>query len=338
LRILSRTAQQRRSLLASTAHRFPCQARSHVAVPGWRAFSISTRKREALSTDSLVTSSSELATSPLTETIVQNVDLSTAAVQAALQFGDLKALGLCNWTPVGAVQEFLELVSISTGLPWWGTIALATVVIRTALLPVVIKLQRNTTLLQRIKPEMDIISAKLKRAKEDNDHYAVQATTYEMQTLLNKHGAKLGWMFAAPLLQAPVMISFFMALRKMSQLEAVPGFSTGGLWWFTDLNLADPTYILPVSAGLGFLAIFELGSENGGGQQQMTRQMKMFFRLMSVGMVPFTASLPSSVFVYWTVSNLFSIFQILAFKNPAIRQRLNIPRIVQHPLAFKRTQ
>jgi len=293
---------------------------------------VSSRRREALQTDVAVESS----TPQLVEaTLTQTADLGNAVTQSVLQLGDLKALGLCHWTPVGAIQQLLELVHVSTGLPWWGTIALTTVAIRTALLPVVVKLQRNTALLQQIKPEMDVITAKLTRAKADKDHYAIQATTYEMQSLLSKNGAKLGWMFAAPLLQAPVMISFFMALRKMSYLAVIPGFATGGLWWFGDLNVADPTYLLPISAGLGFLAIFELGSEAGNGQQ-MSKQMKLFFRVMSVGMVPFTASLPSSVFVYWTVSNAYSIAQILALKHPALRRRLNIPKLIQHPQAFKR--
>lgn len=45
--------------------------------------------------------------------------------------------------------------------------------------------------------------------------------------------------------QAPVFISFFIALRKMAYLP-VPSLQTGGLLWFVDLTAADPFYILPV--------------------------------------------------------------------------------------------
>ena len=30
----------------------------------------------------------------------------------------------------------------------------------------------------------------------------------------------------------------------------VPGFLTGGLWWFTDLTVPDPYFILPAVSGL----------------------------------------------------------------------------------------
>lgn len=46
--------------------------------------------------------------------------------------------------------------------------------------------------------------------------------------------------------QAPVFISFFIALRKMAYLP-VPSFQTGGLLWFPDLTAADPFYILPLA-------------------------------------------------------------------------------------------
>lgn len=46
--------------------------------------------------------------------------------------------------------------------------------------------------------------------------------------------------------QAPVFISFFIALRKMAYLP-VPSLQTGGLLWFTDLTAADPFYILPLA-------------------------------------------------------------------------------------------
>lgn len=47
-------------------------------------------------------------------------------------------------------------------------------------------------------------------------------------------------------IQAPVFISFFIALRKMAYLP-VPSLQTGGLLWFPDLTAADPFYILPLA-------------------------------------------------------------------------------------------
>ena len=37
----------------------------------------------------------------------------------------------------------------------------------------------------------------------------------------------------------------FIALREMANLP-VPSLQTGGLWWFQDLTLSDPIYVLPL--------------------------------------------------------------------------------------------
>lgn len=48
-----------------------------------------------------------------------------------------------------------------------------------------------------------------------------------------------------------------MALRDMCEAN-IPGFSTGGALWFTDLCASDPYYILPVMSAAVFLATTEL--------------------------------------------------------------------------------
>lgn len=58
-------------------------------------------------------------------------------------------------------------------------------------------------------------------------------------------------------LQAPIFVSFFIALRKMADLP-VPSLQTGGLWWFTDLTASDPFYILPIAVTGTMFAILEV--------------------------------------------------------------------------------
>lgn len=59
----------------------------------------------------------------------------------------------------------------------------------------------------------------------------------------------------SPLIQLPLFISFFLALRKMSFLP-VEALKTGGTLWFPDLSAADPYFILPIlCAGTMLLTI-----------------------------------------------------------------------------------
>jgi len=57
------------------------------------------------------------------------------------------------------------------------------------------------------------------------------------------------------LAQAPLFICFFLGIQRMALL---PSFETGGAAWFTNLAVADPTYILPLLSGATFLATVEV--------------------------------------------------------------------------------
>ncbi|KAI8362814.1 60Kd inner membrane protein-domain-containing protein [Blakeslea trispora] len=252
-----------------------------------------------------------------------------ALVNATAQIGDFKALGLCNFTPVGGLEAMFEYIHIYSGLPWWGTIAMATVAVRLALLPLMIKIQRNNARLMNINPEVTRIMDNLKSAQSQGDSLATGKYTQEIQTLFKKNECHPMKSMGLPLIQMPVMISFFMAIRSMAEVP-VPGLQDQGLLWFTDLSEKDPYYVLPAVSALGVMAVLEAGTEAGAANPQ-SKGMKNVFRGLTVLMVPFTAWMPSGVFVYWVTSNFFSIGQILALKNPSIRKVLNIPQLKKRP-------
>ncbi|KAI8059317.1 60Kd inner membrane protein-domain-containing protein [Gongronella butleri] len=241
--------------------------------------------------------------------------------------GDFKAMGLCNYTPVGALEAMLEAVHVTMGLPWWATIAAATVLVRTALLPLIIKLQRNNARLMNINPDVQRIMGNLKTAQSDGDAVASAKYSNELQDLFKKNECHPMKSLGLPLVQMPVMISFFMALRAMAELP-VPGLDTGGMSWFLDLTAKDPYYILPAMSAAGMLAVLEAGTEAGSATPQ-SKGMKNFMRGITVVMIPVTAWMPSGVFVYWLTSNVYSIGQILALKNPGLRKALNIPQLIK---------
>ncbi|KAI9261510.1 60Kd inner membrane protein-domain-containing protein [Phascolomyces articulosus] len=279
------------------------------------------------------TTTAEAATAAAT-TIAENTTTANDTIQAlvhtseaAAKIGDFKAMGLCNFTPVGGLEAMLEAVHVYGGLPWWGTIATATLIVRLALLPLMIKIQRNNAKMMNLNPEVSRLMENLKTAQQQGDSVAVGKYSNEMQSLFKKHGCHPMKSLGLPIIQMPVMVSFFMALRAMAELP-VPGLQTGGLGWFTDLTAQDPYYVLPVASAAGVMAILEAGTEVGAANPQ-SKTMKNFFRGMAVVMIPFTAWMPSGVFVYWITSNVVSITQILALKNPAIRKALDIPKLVK---------
>ncbi|KAI9478686.1 MAG: 60Kd inner membrane protein-domain-containing protein [Benjaminiella poitrasii] len=280
--------------------------------------------------DATTTSSTSLSDSA--HDLIQQATQTTspdALVDAASRIGEFKALGLCNFTPVGGLEAMFEYIHVYSGLPWWGTIALATVVVRLGLLPLMIKIQRNNAKLMNINPEVTRIMDNLKAAQAEGDTMSVGKYSHEIQTLFKKNDCHPMKSMGLPLIQMPVMISFFLAIRSMAEVP-VPGLQDQGVLWFTDLAAKDPYYILPVVSAAGVLAVLEAGTEAGAANPQ-SKGMKNVFRALSVVMIPFTAWMPSGVFIYWVTSNFFSIGQILALKNPTIRSMLNIPKLVKKP-------
>jgi YidC/Oxa1 family membrane protein insertase len=131
----------------------------------------------------------ESAAEPTAATSGSIVDAATTAVadpiavsavaEVAAKIGDLKALGLANFTPVGLVERALEAIHVTAGLPWWVSIIAATAAARVCLLPFTIRGQREAEKLKvlhpRIKPAMEgMQAAKLAGDKEMQQFYIME--------------------------------------------------------------------------------------------------------------------------------------------------------------------
>ncbi|KAJ3361462.1 Mitochondrial inner membrane protein oxa1l [Allomyces arbusculus] len=276
-----------------------------------------------------VTMATDAVTAATDPAVAAATDAAVHVAQTAHVWGDLASVGLASaWTPVGWVQMGLETLHMA-GLPWWLAIAATTVVIRAAMFPLMVKMQKHTAALHNVRPEMDKITAEMQRAKANRDTMRVQMAAMQMQEMMKKSGVHPWKAMAVPLMQAPVMISFFMALRHIADAD-VASFKQGGMLWFTDLSAADSTYALPVMAAAGFLTVLEMGAETGGTPSAQSDTMRKFMRAAAVGMVPFTAMLPSGVFMYWITSNIWTLGQSAYLKKPEVRAKYGIPQLQQH--------
>ncbi|KAJ3039585.1 Mitochondrial inner membrane protein oxa1 [Rhizophlyctis rosea] len=269
--------------------------------------------------------SEPLLSSPATEA---PADLSTfqevvPKLTEITKIGDIQNLGLGGWSPVGIAEQLLEAVYVTTGLPWWATIACTTVLIRITLFPIVIKMQRSLRKMAEIMPQMKPIQEEIQAARAAKDPVAAREATIKMMDLYKANNVTPFTGFL-PFVQAPFFISFFWGLKSMAD-KGVPGFERGGFGWVTDLTVPDPYYILPAVAGVGMLTVFEIGAETGGVKPPGSEFMKYFLRAMAVLGIPLTGYLPPAVFCYWITSNIFSIFQVLLLKQKSVRKFFNLP-------------
>lgn len=120
-----------------------------------------------------------------------------------------------------------------------GAIAACTVLARCLVFPLIVKGQREAAKIHNHLPEIQKFSTRIREAKLAGDQAEFYKASSEMTFYQKKHDVKLFRPLILPLTQAPIFISFFIALREMANLP-VPSLQTGGLLWFQDLTLSDP--------------------------------------------------------------------------------------------------
>ncbi|CAJ0948664.1 unnamed protein product [Ranitomeya imitator] len=240
----------------------------------------------------------------------------------------LSELGLGGYSPVGLIQNFLEILHVDVGIPWWGAIVTGTILARILVFPLIVKGQREAAKLNNHMPQITVLSSKMSDAKRSGNRFEFSKAYSDLTLYQKKHDVNPLRGFLVPLVQAPIFISFFVALRQMSYLP-VPSLQTGGLWWFADLTVADPYYILPLVVTTSMWAVLELGAESGVNNPNL-KIMKTVFRVMPLIVLPITINFPTAVFTYWVTSNFFSIAQVAFLRIPAVRQKLRIPDQIKH--------
>jgi len=238
------------------------------------------------------------------------------------------SLGLASWWPSGRMQYFMETLHISLELDWWQAIVVSTVLMRLLMFPVVVISQRNMANMANNSPKMMVIQDKMTDARKRGDHFESAQLGQELQKFMKAKGINPLKNAVPLLLQVPVFMSFFFALRGMAYCP-VDSMTTGGMWWFQDLTLKDPFWALPFLTSATFFLQLRLGAE-GARLDQMGPKMKIAMTVLPFCMLPVTVNFPMAVTFYWLTTNLVSLFQSQFLKIPLIRKALKIPVMIKH--------
>ncbi|GFG37145.1 hypothetical protein Cfor_00395 [Coptotermes formosanus] len=250
--------------------------------------------------------------------------------------------------PVGCAQDLLLYVHNSTGLPWWTTVILATVLLRTVVtLPVAFYQNYIMAKVENLHlVEMPEIVKELK--KETAVAIKQFGWTEDQARKMYNHSLQKQWnnliirdnchpLKASILLwvQLPMWIFLSIALRNLvymlpdrdgAAMVTCMELSVGGFGWIPNLLVPDESLILPVSLGLINLAIVELQVMSKMRKKSKLQQyMTHFFRLLSLAMIPVAASVPSCLSLYWVTSSVYGLVQNLVLLSPRVKRLANIP-------------
>ena len=198
----------------------------------------------------------------------------------------------------GALGWALEYVH-AQGAPWWLSIAILTVIVRTILFPLTIRQVKSMRAMQDLKPDMDRIRAQY---KDNRQRQQEEIMKLYQERQVNPFGS------CFPLLvQMPIFIGMFYVIRSFGDTH--PSFTSGGILWFQDLSAYDPFYILPVLSALTMLAASEITSKHIDPQQ------RWIMRTLPVVFTIFLLTFPAGLFMYWITSNLVTLVQNYVIYN-----------------------
>ncbi len=238
---------------------------------------------------------------------------------------DYKELGLVDsipfgWGIFGWINRFIFTpfyTFLSSFLPYGIAIIVMTIIVRLALSPVTYKSYLSQAKMKVLKPEITEIGEKYK----DNAMKKQQET----MKLYNKAGVSPMSGCIPALLQLPIFYALFMffptsfALRQKSFL------------WAEDLSSYDTIFNLPFAIPfygdhvslfpiLASVAIFFYMMMTTGQSMQMQQQpgmpnMKFIMYLSPIMMLFFFNNYASGLSLYYFISNLITIFIMLAIKK-----------------------
>lgn len=264
-----------------------------------------------------------IPTETITETVTEQVIKYAANGEPTFA-----SIGLGGWTPAGMVQQCMEYLHITLDIPWWGAIAIGTVVVRTILLPLVILAQRNGAKMNNNMPQIQLLQLKMSEARQMGDSIETARLGNEMMQFMKEKELNPLKNMIVPLAQAPLFISFFMGLRQMANAP-VESMAQGGLFWFVDLTMPDQFYLLPIITSLTMLATIEIGTDSARISAQNMQTMRYVLRALPFVILPFTVNFPAAILTYWTCSNFISLVQVGVLKIPAVRDFFKIEKLQQ---------
>jgi YidC/Oxa1 family membrane protein insertase len=216
--------------------------------------------------------------------------------------GLVQAVDLGWWWLAPLTRFFLWLLKVLYSfVPNYGAaIILLTVLVRLVTTPLTNRQMRSMERMRALTPKLQEL-----RAKHADDR---QKQSEEMMRLYRQEGVNpLGGCFPM-LLQLPVFIGLFYALRSSIELRQAPF-----VGWIHDLSAPETLFVIPgLNLPVRLLpllmgATMVVQQKITPMQQMDPAQQRMMIVMMPLMMTAVSYTFPSGLVLYWMVSNLLAI-------------------------------
>ncbi|KAF2497113.1 hypothetical protein BU16DRAFT_459209, partial [Lophium mytilinum] len=245
--------------------------------------------------------------------------------------GYLKSLGLdYGWGPTAVAEWLLEHIHVWSGMPWGLSILAAAFTVRVGCFYFYVQGADTTAKMRALKPIIDPLNARMKMALNAGDKEGTMRYRRESQKVYKDMGIRpIRHVFAGPVLQGLLGFGAFRLSRGMADIP-VPGFLDGGMLWFTNLAIPDPIYLLPLLTAGAVHMVARVGGETGAPLQPIQKKL-MMYGLPGLTIL-FSWWLPAATQLTFLAGSVLSLLQALIFRQPRIRQALNLTPLYKPPV------
>ena len=208
--------------------------------------------------------------------------------------------------PLRALLDFLHE---NCNLTYGWSIVVLTVIVRTALLPLVIKQYSSMRSMQMVAPQLKELQRKYKGNRQKLNE---ELMAFYKQNEINPFASCL------PLVaQLPIFIALYYVLKDFSRRPSTDGGSLSFMWLITDVRVdftssAWGAYVLVLIYALSQLLSTELSVT-----PNMPDSQRRLMRLLPIVVVIFVFQfpVPAGLVLYWMTTNLWTAGQQLVMRH-----------------------
>lgn len=235
------------------------------------------------------------------------------------------------------IQTTLHGFQTMTTIPWYLTFAFSTAFVRIGMLPLVRNQILSSRKLSGAMPELNFLLQLLKLRLQtipliqNSERIKVINIFFKgVNACLIVHGISPIKIISIPIINLSIFVTFVYSVRSMIYGDYHNELLDGGIYWFTDLTIKDPTFILPLTAiGLSYTALNV--AFNNGTQSKVIILIKDIFQSLAICSIPFVVNLPMGIFCYWIPSSIFGISQTYLLRNSTFQRLLKLPPLPALP-------
>ena len=193
---------------------------------------------------------------------------------------------------------------------WGWAIAIQTLIINLALLPLRISQMKSALKMQKVAPQIKAIQEKYKKYTMRDPRK--QEMNAEVAALYKQEGVNPVGGCLPLLIQMPFLFAYYRMLGVAIDLRHAH-------WlWINDLSSADPYHILPIAVILTMLVTQRMTPQAGMDPSQQ----KMMNLVMPVMLGVISWNLPAGLCLYWSEGSLIGIVQQFIMNKTALGREM----------------